>query len=202
MSDRRVQDAVRDQLVAAAAREQPPRRRRPWRLRIAGVFVVAGLGAAAAAQGTGLLSEGKALDRPFPGAVEVPAVRAVDGPQLAISVPGAPYGLGVGVFTSRTGQDCVLAGQTLGAKLGIVRAGRFHPYGADVPGVCIDLDRSARVQDLMHIGAQTLIYGRATTRPPPLLYAGRRYEPRLGPDGSFLFVIDAKVDINRLREAS
>ena len=210
MSDRKVQDAVRDQLVAAAVREhqaERPRRRRRWHLRVAGVLGLAGFGVAAGAQGTGLLSEGKPLDRPFPGVLDDSSVRAVDGPRLAATVPnpGSRYAFGVGVFTSRTGLSCVLAGQALGDKLGIFRDDRFHPYGPDVPGVCVDLERVPRLLDLLHVGGKTLVYGLATpsrTPPPSLSYEGRRYEPTLGRGGSFLFVIDASVDINRLREVS
>ncbi len=134
-------------------------------------------------------------------------MQAVDGPRLAATVPnpGGRYPFGVGVFTSRTGMDCVLAGQALGDKLGLFRNGRFHPYGADVPGVCVDLDRTPKMHDLLHLGDKTLVFGLATpSRTPPasLIYEGRRYEPTLGRGGSFLFVIDASVDINRLREAS
>ncbi|RKQ87850.1 hypothetical protein C8N24_5882 [Solirubrobacter pauli] len=207
MSDRQVQNAIRDQLVAAAVREHEtrPRPRRRWRLRVAGVLVLGGLGVAAGAQGTGLLSEGKALDRPFPGVLEGPEVRATDGPRLTITAPSPDprYTFGVGVFTSRTGQDCVLAGYALGERLGLLRDGRFHPYGDDVPGMCVDLKRLPRTLDLMQVGGKTLVFGLARashTPPPPLLYDGKRYEPKLGADGSFLFVIDARVDINRLRE--
>lgn len=205
MSDRRVQDAVRDQLVAAAVREHRPRPRRRRRLRVVGVLLVGGFSVAAGAQGTGLLSEGKALDRPFPGVLEGPEVRATDGPRVTITAPSPDprYRFGVGVFTSETGLDCVLAGSALGQRLGIVRAGRFHPYGDDVPGVCVDLERLPRMQDLMHVGGKTLVFGLARashTPPPPLTYDGKRYEPQLGRGGSFLFVIDARVDINRLRE--
>jgi len=210
LSERKVQDAVRDQLVAAAVREhqalaRPRRRRRRWQ--VAGVLVLAGFGVAAGAQGTGLLSEGRPLDRPFPGVLDDARVRAVDGPRLTATVPdpGSRYPFGVGVFTSRTGLDCVLAGQALGDKLGLLRDGRFHPYGPEVPGVCVDLERIPKHLDLLQLGGKTLVYGlTAPGRTPPaaMLYEGRRYEPTLGRGGSFLFVIDARVDINRLREAS
>ncbi|MDA0182945.1 hypothetical protein OJ997_21715 [Solirubrobacter phytolaccae] len=207
MSDRgrRTQNAVRDQLVAAAVREHQPRRRRR-RLRVATVLVVAGLGIAAGADATGLLRSGEPLDQPFPGTLRDASTTATDGPRLAVSALDATgRRWGVGAFRSRTGRDCVTAGLVIGTQLGIMREGRFHPYGKEVTGVCFDLERLPSVRDLMPVRGEhpvTLVFGRGrpSYRPAPLLYDGRRYEPTLGRDGSFLFVIDGIVAINRLRE--
>ena len=117
MSNRRAQNAVRDQLVAAAVAERPRRRRRTT----VGIAVVAALlGATAVADATGLLASGEPIETLLPRNERAWAERyeAPHGTRVVVTAPDADYrfGWGVGIYTTAKGEDCALAGQVLGAR--------------------------------------------------------------------------------------
>ncbi|MDA0174154.1 hypothetical protein OJ998_33945 [Solirubrobacter taibaiensis] len=199
MSDRRAQNAVRDQLVAAALAERPRRRRRTT----VGIAVIAALlGATAVAEATGLLAMGEPIETLLPAdeSARVHKYQPPDGTTLVVSAPdpNSRYGWGVGVYTSREGLDCALAGQVLGSALGLERDGRFHPYGPGVIGSCGNLDRLPLMSDYVHAPGphpRTILYGRVGTRPGPLVFQfkGKRYTPQVGNGGAFLLVFDGVI---------
>jgi len=199
MSSRRAQNAIRDQLVAAAVGERPRRRRRTT---VSIAVVAALLGATAVAEATGLLAMGEPIETLLPAdeSAQFDKYQPPDGTTLVVSAPdpNSRYGWGVGVYTSREGLDCALAGQVLGSALGLERNGRFHPYGPGVIGSCGNLDRLPLMSDLVHVAGphpRTVLYGRVGTRTTPVAYEfrGERYAPRVGTGGAFLIVFDGVI---------
>lgn len=135
--------AARDlqQQFLELGRQASPARSR-WSLRgrrplIAGVAVVLTTAAAAGATKTfigvderpvrGDSAAGDELQR-VARDTRVSSVRASD------PGGGAPWGLRS--YTSRTGQTCLVAGRVVGGRIGVLTAGRFKPYGSNVPGSC------------------------------------------------------------------
>jgi hypothetical protein len=193
-SDRAVQDAVRDQLVAAVAPERPRRRRRTLTLAV----LAALLGATAAAEATGLLAVGEPIESLLP-AHEQPVTqryRAPHGATLVLQAPDADhrYAWAVGIYRTARGEDCAIAGQVYGTMLGRERDGRFRPYGPGVVGSCGRLGRLKLMSDLMPVPGphpRTLLYGRTTRSTPPVYrHRGELHRARLGRGGAFLLVFD------------
>jgi hypothetical protein len=201
---RAVQDAIRDQLVAAALAERPRRRRRTAFAVAAGAAL---LGATAMAQATGVLAVGKPIQTLMPGAdrERLSRYRAPQGATLSVTAqdPHYRHAWGVGVYTSAEGKDCAIAGHVLGTRLGRERDGRFHPYGRDVTGTCGDLDQLGQMHDLLMIDGpspRTVVYGR-TTKPGlvEFRYRGHRKAAQPGYGGAFLLVFDGAVAAGDLR---
>ena len=199
------QDSLRDQLRDAARRELaviPRRRRSKRRWRGAGLVVVALLGVSVAAGATDLISVGTPLpDR----SMNAPRYAPGGGGQVELVIkasdPDAALGWGAGIYTSKDGQDCVLAGQVRGVSLGRERDGRFRPYEKGTTGACGHLDRLPILIDALTVrGPQprTIVYGRArpTTRSVSLNDDGKRRSMRPGPGGAFLFVVRGNLTPN------
>lgn len=205
MSSRRAQNAVRDQLVAAAVAERPRRRRRTT----VGVALIAALlGATAVAEATGLLASGEPIETLLPREERAWSERyqAPHGTRVVVSAPDKDYrfGWGVGIYTTAKGEDCVIAGQVLGGALGRERDGRFHRYGPRVIGSCGNLDRLPVMTDSLRITGRhprTLFYGRVGKRgrQPVFQHRGERITPRVGPGGAFLMVFDGVVPPSALK---
>ncbi|RKQ86783.1 hypothetical protein C8N24_4798 [Solirubrobacter pauli] len=211
---RTAQTALRDALVAAAIRDhggavvaRRERRRRGRRLRTAGFVVVALLGAAAVADGTGLISSGEPI-QPNPG-LEIgdPKMTLADGAQIEL-VATAPdrerkVSYGVAIYTSGAGNRCVIAGQLRGNQLGLERNGVFHRFSDLRPGVC--LLRGDGVSSSMRIDStppRLLIYGR--TRKPAeagtfvVRSTGERRPIKPVRGGAWLLVFDGRTPLSDL----
>lgn len=202
---RRAQDSVRDQLVAAALAERPRRRRRTTAV-IAVAAVL--LGATAVAEATGLLAVGEPIESLMPpkDAEHFTRYRAQDGVTVAATAndPDYRYGWGVGVYTSKDGEDCAMAGNVLGNTLGSERDGRFHPYGPAVSGSCGDLGRLELMSDSLRVKGEhprTIVYGR--TRDPgrrvEFEYRGERRPATTGTGGGFVIVFEGILGPSEFR---
>jgi len=196
MSNRRAQNAVRDQLVDAVLAERPRRRRRTT----VGIAVIAALlRATAVAEAAGLLASGEPIETLLPRdeSARIERYRAPNGTRVVISAadPDYRFGWGVGIYTTAKGEECAIAGQVLGGTLGRERERRFHRYGPRVIGSCGKLDRLPLMSDSMRVAGphpRTLFYGRVGKRgkQPVFSYRGERITPRVGPGGAFLMVFD------------
>ena len=194
---RAAQDSIRDQLREAARRELPARRRRRgWRRwRGPGVVVAALLGLSVAAGATDLISVGEPLpDTTLNAPRYAPTGDGVA--KLVVKAPDPDSGIawGAGIYTSREGQECVIAGQVRGVTLGRVRDGRFRPYERGTTGACGDLSRMPLFFDALRVeGSQprTIIFGRARSSAHAISINddGRRRSARLASGGTFLFVL-------------
>lgn len=202
---RRAQDAVRDQLVAAALAERPRRRRRTT---AAIAATVALLGATAVAEATGLIGMGEPIESLVPpkDAEQLKRYRAQDGVTVAATTtdPGYHYGWGVGIYTSAEGKDCVIAGNVVGNALGRERDGRFHRYGKGVAGSCGDLDRLPLMSDSLRIHGEhprTLVYGRTAQAGRRVVFEHRgvRRAASTGAGGAFLVVFDGVLGPSEFR---
>lgn len=199
---RAAQDSVRDQLRAAArrelagpARQTHARRRFRRRWRGAGLAVIALLGVSVAAGATDLISVGE----PLPDTTVNQPRYAPPGAGLAklvVKAPDPDSGLawGAGIYTSSTGQDCVIAGQVRGVSLGRVRDGRFRPYAKGTTGACGDLDRLPALIDVLSVDGRqprTVVFGRAAgaARSVSINDDGTRRSAAPGPGGAFVFVL-------------
>lgn len=204
------QTALRDALVAAALREDRGaiaagrrRRRRHRRLRTTGFVVAALLGAAAVADGTGLISSGEPI-QPNPG-LEVgdPKVTLAEGAKVEV-VATAPdrernVSYGVAIYTSDAGNRCVIAGQLRGNQLGLERDGTFHRFSNLRPGVCLEngRERTSTSVNLDTTPPRTLLYGITTPDKAgsfTVRATGVRkvIEPARG--GAWLLVFDGRLD--------
>lgn len=209
------QTALRDALVAAALREDRGaiaagrrRRRRHRRLRTTGFVVAALLGAAAVADGTGLISSGEPI-QPNPG-LEVgdPKVTLAEGAKVEV-VATAPdrernVSYGVAIYTSDAGNRCVIAGQLRGNQLGLERDGVFHRFSDLRPGVCLlggdGVSSSTRIDSTP---PRLLIYGR-TRRPEAagtfvVRSTGERHPIKPARGGAWLLVFDGDVPLSDLK---
>jgi hypothetical protein len=202
---RTASEQLLDQLMEAARRDEalhgPPRRARRRR-RALGLLAAVLLGGAAAAGAAELISTGEPVrDRSASSPrYEPPAGR---GPELVTKAPDSAGGAawGVAVYTSGSGEDCALAGQVRGVELGVIRAGRFHPYARGTTGTCADLSRVRVMHDRLTItGAapRTVVFGR-TSKPERTVVVdvdGRTYSARPARGGAFVFVFDGKLATN------
>lgn len=208
------QTALRDALVAAALREDRGaiaagrRRRRHRRLRTTGFVVATLLGAAAVADGTGLISSGEPI-QPNPG-LEVgdPKVTLAEGAKVEV-VATAPdrernVSYGVAIYTSDAGNRCVIAGQLRGNQLGLERDGVFHRFSDLRPGVCLlggdGVSSSTRIDSTP---PRLLIYGR-TRRPEAagtfvVRSTGERHPIKPARGGAWLLVFDGDVPLSDLK---
>jgi hypothetical protein len=206
---RTAQTALRDALVAAGVREhdgavaaQRGRRRRRRHRRTAGFVVVALLGAAAVAEGTGLISVGEPI-KPNPG-LEVgdPKVTAANGDPMEVVAtapdPQRKVSYGVAIYTSAAGNRCVIAGQLRGNQLGLERDGVFHRFSDLRPGICLEGGR--RTSDVVNVEGnppRTLIYGLQTdpaeTGTVALRTTGEAQQIKPVRSGAWLLVFDGRL---------
>jgi len=193
---RAAQTALRDQLVAAARRETVPVRRRRRRLKIAGLGVAVALGATAGATATGLISVGAPLPTPLDLDASDPrfGVTSPEGVDLVAqaSDPGHKLKAGVAIYQSADGRRCVIAGEVRGTALGLERRGTFRPYSGLRTGACI-APNGTRVLDSIQIRSsppRTLVFGRTTEPGFTVFPGGKPHRARLTRGGAFLFVFD------------
>ena len=178
---------------AAATWHRIPRRG----LALAAALIVVSVGAATAA---GLISVGTpASDKQQR---DLPATLRPDSGSRTIAVtaadPARKLPWAVATYTARDGRDCALLGQAQLGVIGELEGGTFHPYAADRPGICGQLDRVPLVFAPGHSADQpqrTLVFGRArpgvtavTIKDPQTTHT-----VRTGPGGAFLAVLDGRL---------
>ena len=201
--DRAAHDALREQFREAARRETVPVRRTRRARRGVIVLIAAALGASAAAGAAQLISAGKPLpDTSHPGTRYKPAT---PGPAKLVATapdPGAGLKWGVGIYDTRDGHQCALAGQVRGASLGLVQEGTFHAYENTSTGACGRLSQGSAVfYDLLVVeGAapRTIVYGRArgSERRVTVEADGKRHSTRPATGGGYLFVFEGLIGYN------
>jgi len=214
MSDHRRNDeelpvALRDlgdHLRVAAHREHarpaPSWHRLPRRgLALAAALVVVGAGGAVAA---GLISVGK----PASDQRDLPATLRPTSETRTIAVtasdPARRLPWAVATYTARDGRDCALLGQAQLGTLGELTDGTFHPYAADRPGACGQLDRAPLFFATAHsadMPLRTLVIGRVR---PGVTSVDIRdpdttHTVKTGPAGAFLAVLDGRLPTGSMR---
>jgi hypothetical protein len=206
---RAAHDSLRDQLAVAAQREFEAARGaaapRPRRWRTFGLVLGATFGVAAAAGAGGLISTGAPVpDATLPGGEYRPA--GSQTPQLAIkaSDPAGEAAWGVAIYTAANGQACALLGQVRGVSVGVVRAGRFHPFAAGTTGMCGNLKSLPQITDMKSVGGpwpRTILWGRAdpSARSMVVTVHGERHTAPVGHGGAFLFVFSGRHSAAELR---
>lgn len=199
------EDRLLEQLMVAA-REQdqqmraarPPKRRRRRRRGLALVIAV-GLGAAAAAGAADLISTGEPVpDRSLRGPSDVPPQGQAAELVAKAPDPAGKTTWGVGIYTTKEGRACALAGQVRGVSLGTIRNGTFHPYERGTSGICQTERPLPLVFDRATIrGAQprTVVFGIARDRNREVTATLRdeTYTARPSRDGAFLFVFSGNL---------
>jgi hypothetical protein len=165
---------LREALRAAARRDQRSRRRR----RAAVAVTVLLLGGAAAAGATDLMSTGPPAPDPRPHSERYAAqhVRIVLQAQR----------FAVGIYSSKGGDACALAGRHVGSRLGIVEKGVFRPFAPERMGACGSPRRSWI--DGITVDGRELVFGRAAPQVRWVRLGRERVRPGVG--GAFLFVRD------------
>ena len=203
-------EALREQLLAAARREQAKpaevakRRRRRRQRRGLGLGVAVLLGGAVAATATDLISTGEPVrDSGFSGEKYRPAVPGA--PDLVAQAPDPDGGTtwGVGVYESANGLSCAIAGHVRGTQLGLMRDGTFHPYRADSRGACGRLGSRPVIFDTMTFGGakpRTLLFGRTRAAGGTVLAqdGAKVRTARTARDGGFIFVYEGRHTIGEL----
>jgi hypothetical protein len=192
--------ALRENLRAAAARETAPAPRRR-RVRRGGLIaVVAGLSVAGAATGAALLSTGSPVEElPGKGAqYAAPGGTRLSPVLIAEDPTEGELAWGVGVYTARNGDECVLGGRVRGQAIGVLEGGSFRPYASDYAGSCGDFDHHTATVSEIKTGGEhprTLIYGRARpdVRSVTLTLDGRPHRTVPGHSGAFLFLFEGDV---------
>lgn len=114
---------------------------------------------------------------------------------------------GARIYTSRSGDDCIVAGWLHNSVLGRIEQGVFRPYADDVTGACGDLDNGGFFLSLTMTtepASRTLVYGRTPDQETPIEItvdgSTRAADP--GPGGAFLFVLNGKHTLDELRPRS
>lgn len=197
---------VGEQLHDAARREvhtTRPRRRVPQRAvatALVGVLVLGAGAGAATIMGTGPFVR----DHPGMPRQLKPANPGIA--RLVVTVPDAGAGgrWGVRVYTSRSGNDCAVAGWARGSRVGIVARDRFRPYAPDVTGACGDLSNSRFFLSLLTVtrpALRTLVYGRAQRSVGRLELTDARSIrfAAAGPRGAFLFVLAGRRTLDEFQ---
>lgn len=205
MSDKRLlfpqAEQFRDELQAAIDREKAQHAaERSWRHRLRGrplTVTVAALvlGAGAAATASQLISVGDPVDAPIRQAPRyTPGDRL---PVLAVTAPDAEVGhpWGVAVYDSPAGENCALAGQTRGQRLGVIQDDTFRPYPPRASGPCRKLTATTFVSQRQRFASdppRTLLFGRAgpAAQRVRATVEGRVTTVDVGTGGAFLFVFD------------
>jgi hypothetical protein len=184
---------LRESLREAARRDvaaRGPRRRRRRGLAVLAVVLLGGTAVAGAAD---LISSGEPLrdERAVPQRYH-PSTAL----QLSVKAKDQPLDWGVGVYTSRNGDECALAGRLRGVTLGELRGGVFRPYPAGRPGACGRTDTpTGAFADLIRRDGRTLAYGRARpgARSVIITVDGRPHKARTGAGGAFVLVFKGSV---------
>jgi hypothetical protein len=191
-------------LHAAARRDMPVPAPRRGRGRRALVFAVAALLLVAGAAGAARLI---AVGEPVEDRRDLPKDHApVGAGRIVVQAPDPSGGLhwAARVYTSKAGQDCILAGQRRGSSLGITRGGVFRPFAGNTRGICGRLDRVrlfANAATFSLPAQRTLIFGR--TRPGiravRVTGAGAPQSVRVAQEGAFLLVFEGSVAATAVR---
>ncbi len=196
-----------EQLHNAARRdiqaERHRTRRAPRRVVItalACLLTISAVAGAAVLIATGpLLRDHPGMPRELKPAAPGPTTLAVTE-----SDPAASGQWGARIYTSRSGDDCIVAGWLHNSVLGRIEQGVFRPYADDVTGACGDLDNGGFFLSLTMTSepaSRTLVYGRAPDQDTAIEItvdrSTRAADP--GPGGAFLFVLNGKHTIAELR---
>lgn len=205
---RRLEESFR-RLGEERARE---RRSAPGTRATRGLVGALGLVAVVAAAATGskvFLADGGAID-PAPGGIphglsHSPADRRLA--EAKAGDPREPIRWGMRLYTSASGDACVVLGRLVDGRLGLVQSGRFKRLPAGATGVCSDLTKMhvlvtlRRYGDVVIPGGRTVLYGvtdrtirSLTIRSLP----ARRQPVPIAADGTFIAVLDGP---NKLRNA-
>ncbi len=118
--------------------------------------------------------------------------------------PTDPGQWGARIYTSRSGDDCVVAGWLHNSVLGRIERGVFRPFADNVTGACGDLKRGGFFLSLTvtsEPASRTLVYGRAPDHDTAIEItvdgSTRAVDP--GPGGAFLFVLNGEHTLAELR---
>jgi len=196
-------DELRENFRAAAARDIAARKvRRRRKRRLSGVLVALLVGGAAAAGAADLIAVGEPVtDVRVQGSDYKPPANALR-PTILVraKTPGVPLPYGLGTYTARNGQRCLVVGSLLGYTLGVVDGHTFKPYeqGSRV-GACNTPGKAN--QDLWQDHGKTLVFGIAPAAQPQAVVTvdGRTIRPRMQRERSFLLVFDGDLDPSRAR---
>jgi len=107
-------------------------------------------------------------------------------------------------YTSRNGDDCIVAGWVHNGLLGRIEHRRFRPYAQNVTGACADLDRGGFFLSLATVSEpaqRTLVYGRTPDPRTPIAFTvdGATRVAQPGPGGAILIVLEGKRTIEELQ---
>lgn len=188
---------LRESLREAAERDvaaRAPARRRRRRRRTTGLIVALLLGGAAVAGAADLISSGDPVRDELEAAGA--GLRPAAGVTLSVKAADEPLPWGVGIFTSKDGEECVLFGRQRGTQIGVLERGVFRPYKSDRGGACGRTDSKLGIfSDLTEREGRTLIAGRAKpgARTVVAVVDGERYTARTGVGGAFIFVFKGSV---------
>lgn len=197
-------DEFRETLRLAARRDlaafPPPEPQKPRRRRRVVALGVVGLAVAASGAGAAALI---GVGEPVPDQTERDAKFRPSSTTPAVDVragdPDFRLPWAVGVYSTRDGIKCALAGQARGNLLGRIEQGVFRPYENKTAGACHRIGASGAFSDVRFFDgppARTLIYGRTRSNVTEVRLArtGVRASARVGSAGSFLFVLDGHLE--------
>ena len=185
-----------ERLGRERARARVPSRRRPGGRAIASAIAAVLAAAAAATAATGLLEDRDTVRREphkLPPSLEgAPADRRLS--PVRVPDPGGGLPWGARTYTSELGLSCVVIGRVRGDRLGVVRDGRFVPFGDRAPGACGTRPSQHLVVQVRRASdpapGRSVLYGVADRAVRSLILEGRGGEEpiRIGSDGVFLHV--------------
>jgi hypothetical protein len=182
-------DELRENFRAAAQRDIAARKRKRRRRRATGALVAVLVGGSAAAGAADLISVGKPAKTPIaqghryrPATTDKTIVLTAAGGQGQLPV-------GLTVFSARNGDKCVRVGRMRGYALGTVSAGQWHPYPADAPAACGDVQHG--VTDMVALGDFYAVFG-ITPSDARAVASGKITKPP-GPQRAFLFIYRGKT---------
>lgn len=199
-------DELRDQLRAAAARENEIEarvaqrvrrgRRRHWSLLALGALVSVG-GVAVAERALDRRGADHRADKVPAGSAPAAAPGVVA--DSATPDPGGGLPWVMRVFTNRAGHECVTVGRLRNGVIGTVDASRtFRALPDQVPGVCGSLTTAALLVAVHYDAAppRTVIYGLARDRRPvKVTVAGETRTAAARALGTFIDVREGRADM-------
>jgi hypothetical protein len=190
-----LRESLRDAAERDVAARAPARRRRRRGL---AVVVAVLLGGAAAAGAADLISAGDPVQdtRRVPARYH-PSTRV----QLSVQAHDTPLSWGVGVYETRAGRACALAGRVRGAQLGELRDRTFRAYAPGRAGLCGNpTGTTGLFGGSFERDGRTIVYGRARPGARFVVAAvdGERHRVRTGIGGAFLFVFGPGATVSSL----